>query len=370
MSGTLNNIAVRLGVAVSTVSRALAGKPGVSAARRQEIVALAHSLGIEPNAQAQALRSRTGKGLAIICRWGQADIVGLRNLALFRLAKEDFGHANATALGEGDDLACALRKALADNPRAIVLSHVEGVIPPELYEKLRRKNIPLVSIEDEHSGHDFVGVDRAVGMCQATRMLLLSGRCHLAYFSEACLDRPDARLRGILKAHQELGVELDPKDIIQLQGDYSYDSGAKLASELLRTRPVDGMFCYNDSMALGTLRTLSREGIKVPDEVMVLGFDDLPFAASLPVSLSTVSQPTSEVARAALDLALARLADPTAVPRRVIIPTRLVARESAPIRQNALREKIFASQGQALRPPTLSHSGGKDKFSIISTFNQ
>jgi len=338
MPGALEDIAARLGVAVSTVSRALAGKPGVSEARRREIAALARSLGIEPNAQAQALRARIGKGLAIICRWGQPDIVGLRNLELFRLAEADFGHANAMALGQGDDLGRALRKALADNPRAIVLSHVEGELPPELSETLRRRRIPLVAIEAEHPGHDFVGVDRAAGMCQAARLLLLGGRRHLAYFSGATLDRPDGRLQGIIKAHQELGVELDPRDIVPV-GKH----GGELTLELLRRRPLDGLFCYNDVLALEALRALFQEGVKVPEEVMVVGFDDLPFAASLPVSLTTVAQPTTEVARAALDLALARLEDPAAAPRRLMMPTRLVARESAPIQRHALREKIFAS---------------------------
>lgn len=342
MPGALEDIAARLGVAASTVSRALAGKPGVSAERRREIVALARSLGIEPNAQAQALRSRTGKGLAILCRWGQSDVVGLRNLELFRLAETDFGHANVLALGHGDDLGRALRKALADNPRAVILSHVAGELPPELSEELRRKRIPLVSIEAEHQGHDYVGVDRAAGTRQAARMLLLSGRRHLAYFSGASLEEPDGRLQGILKAHQELGMELDPKDIVPLRGGHGYGLGEELARGLLRTRPLDGLFCYNDVLALGALRAFAHEGVKVPEEVMVVGFDDLPFAASLPISLTTVAQPTTEVARIALDLALARLDAPDAAPRRLLMPTRLVARESAPIQRHALREKIFA----------------------------
>jgi LacI family transcriptional regulator len=118
--------------------------------------------------------------------------------------------------------------------------------------------------------------------------------------------------------------------------------GMTLTEKIINSQPVDGIFAYNDLMAIGALRALHKAGMSVPDDVKVIGFDNIPLSEFLPVSLATVAQPGIELVDAAMKLTLEKLEDFDREPKHVTFPAHLIARETCPITDNSLRVKIFA----------------------------
>jgi len=340
MQGSLQDIARKLGVSVSTVSRALAGKPGVSEARRREIQELAGQSGFRPNPNASSLRTGRGQGLTIVTHIHPTTITGMRNNALFATAQREFHDVRVLVRAGGETLDTAVRRAAANRPRAIVLSTCHGSIEPATRGALRDSGIALATMDTDIPDCDCALIDRVTGMFQATRLLLLTGCERPVFFSHASLDKPDPRMRGIMAAFASLGRSNKDIDIAHVPGS-TLKAGYELAAETLRRGPVDGLFCYNDDMAVGALKALSEAGIRVPEDVRLVGFDNLPISEYLPCPLTTVAQPVSDIAESAVQMCRRRLKDPGSKPQRLIFPASLVVRETAPLNTPSDRVEVF-----------------------------
>jgi LacI family transcriptional regulator len=118
--------------------------------------------------------------------------------------------------------------------------------------------------------------------------------------------------------------------------------GFQLTEQVINSQSVDGLFCYNDLMAIGALRALHRAGLKTPDDVKVIGFDNIPVGEFLPISLATVAQPGLELVDAAMKLTLDKLENFDREAKCISFPAHFIARETCPIAENSLRKKIFA----------------------------
>ncbi|OGV47732.1 MAG: hypothetical protein A2017_16175 [Lentisphaerae bacterium GWF2_44_16] len=341
MSVSLEKIAEMMKVSVSTVSRALSGMPGVSEAKKEKIIELANKLGYAPNVQASLLRTGKGRGLAILTRINPSEISAVRNSVLFRLGKKAFGSIRVIVLSENNELNGAIQQIVSEKYLAVIVStHVEK-ISPENIELLKARKIPLTSIDADYEGFDSALINRENGTFQAARMLILSGCKNPVFYCNASKNNPDERLSGIMKAFKSLGKSTDEINLAPFAGTSSFEAGYKITNEVLKTRHVDGIFCYNDNLALGTLRALHKAGIRVPEEVKVIGFDNIPVSEHLPVSLTTVAQPVEELAEAALEMTLDKLENFDREARKIYLPAKLLVRESAPINSYDLREKIF-----------------------------
>ncbi len=120
-------------------------------------------------------------------------------------------------------------------------------------------------------------------------------------------------------------------NVRMVEGDFTRDSGQAAVAELLSTgRPFDGVFAHNDLMAVGVLDALRTAGRAVPDDVAVIGFDDIAIAAHTQPALTTIHQPSREMGEAAATMLLAHLAGEPAQEDPLVLPTSLVIRESAP----------------------------------------
>ena len=241
---------------------------------------------------------------------------------------------------EDDSMQDILQPLIAEGTRAVIFSNISFPDQEKMAGILRSRKIPAVSIDSFIPGMDNIRLDRSVGTCQAAKMLLLSGCRHPVFYSSSSIDQPDSRLEGIIRAYKEFGRK--EKDICLIQvRSHVPASGSELATQVLNSMPVDGIFCYDDYLAVATMRKLYQEGIKVPEEIRIIGFDNIPIAAMLPISLTTVAQPVEEVAKAALNAVVHREQDFEAPYIEEFFPTHLVVRESAPITRHSLREEIF-----------------------------
>jgi LacI family repressor for deo operon, udp, cdd, tsx, nupC, and nupG len=134
------------------------------------------------------------------------------------------------------------------------------------------------------------------------------------------------RLRGATTRAREGGAEAD---FVIMHGDFSIESGATAADRLLtrQERPT-AVFCFNDEMALGVIETARRHGIRVPDDLSVVGFDDIRFSAHMDPPLTTIAQPMREIGEGTVRLLLDILSGKTIVPTSVTLPHRLIVRGS------------------------------------------
>jgi LacI family transcriptional regulator len=159
------------------------------------------------------------------------------------------------------------------------------------------KNIPVVAV-----GYDVIGdrvqcinIDNVLGGYMATLHLLQQGHLNIAHI-KGLLNQPDAvaRFVGYKKALQELGIKVQPK--LVKQGDFSSESGYKLTKELIDSkRHFSAIFAANDQTAYGAIKALHDHELRVPEDVSVVGFDDLPTSFYFTPALTTMRQPVEEV---------------------------------------------------------------------------
>jgi DNA-binding LacI/PurR family transcriptional regulator len=197
------------------------------------------------------------------------------------------------------------------------------IIPFQLDAHSIRKicgSIPVVASAqfDADAGLSQVTFDDQGGAFQAAAYLLSIGRQKVAYIGGAPGTSPAARRhRGYVEAHTALDLQPDPR--LEASGDWRHAGGASAMAEILaRNIPFDAVFAANDLMAIGALSILRRAGRRVPDDVAVVGFDDIDEAAITEPALTTVHQPAYEMGQRLAELLLAQI-DGQSVPGELII---------------------------------------------------
>jgi RNA polymerase sigma factor (sigma-70 family) len=215
--------------------------------------------------------------------------------------------------------------------------HVDGVLlfsprgDDPMLTAIMAAGIPLVALGRPLPGRavDYVDADNVGGSAQAVRHLVAAGRRCLASVAgpldtSAGIDR----LRGFVAATR--AAEMPAAADRVAYGDFSEAGGHRAMKLLLeRTPEIDGVFVASDLMCLGALQALRELGRKVPDDVAVVGFDDLPVASSADPPLTTVRQPIRRLGQEMVRSMLHRLSDPRGEPTPIILPTELVVRSSA-----------------------------------------
>jgi DNA-binding LacI/PurR family transcriptional regulator len=346
MSSGIRTIAKQLNVAPSSVSRALAGKPGVSEKLRKKILSLAGALAYAPSPMASSLRSGKGQGLVIITATQPTQISSVRTRMLFEKAQHSFGGVRLHVKSQDESIDEAVRRALAWGPAAIITSSLEGALRNETSARLREREVPLVSMDGEIPGHDAIVIERSTGVSQAARLILLSGREQPLFLSQATLQDPDDRLIGARHGFESLGRRFEERYVrqaLKIREKSAPAIGFESARQILESSSSDAIFCYSDEMAVGVLRYLLAVGVRVPEDIMVVGFDDLPVAEYLTPSLTTVAQPVEEAATAAIAAVADRAGAFDVPPRRLVLQTRLIIRESAPA-SPSIKKKVFADK--------------------------
>jgi LacI family transcriptional regulator len=208
-----------------------------------------------------------------------------------------------------------------------------GWIDPKIIEALVKAGIPSILVDNYVRGLqlDSVLPDNEGGSYEAVRYLLDRGHRRIACI-RAPLDQAAARerFRGYVNALADEGIPFDEKLVVE--GNFQVDGGERAMSQLLdgkkNERPT-AVFCLNDEMAIGAMKKIRQSGLNVPDQVSVVGFDDVDWAAHTFPPLTTVQVPKGELAGAAIKLLLQRMKTPSALPYKVLLPTALVERQSA-----------------------------------------
>lgn len=202
-------------------------------------------------------------------------------------------------------------------------------IRKELVEEMARQ-FPIVLACEYLEGADIptVSIDNISSARKATEHLIRLGHCRIAHLSgpmNIILSRD--RLRGYQQALAQHELEADAA-LVQ-EGDFTYESGYNLTLKLLALeKPPTAIFAANDEMAIGAIKAVRHRGGRVPDDVAVVGFDDIQMASIFEPSLTTIAQPMFEIGQKAMELLLALIEGTSARRRQLVLPDRLVIRDS------------------------------------------
>lgn len=325
----MKDVAARCGVSFQTTSKVLNGKGSVSPATRARILHAAQELGYVPNLAARSLVVRRTQTIGMI-----VGSLGDQNLSRFIVGAEREARSQGYAV-------VIWSVASEDGPDAgnvfpaLLERRVDGILlaAPELEDdaelgRVRDLSVPVVSIHHVPGGGvSTVGSDHELGGYLATKHLLDRGHRTIATVIGVPARRvAQSRLRGYRRALEEAGLAFD-EELVEGAG-WQLGPAFTATTRLLDRRPdITAVFAQNDLMAIGVLSALRGVGKRVPDDVAVIGYDDLPVAAYVSPALSTIRVPFAETGVRAMS-ALLRLLGEGGVPRKQLLPLQLVERES------------------------------------------
>ncbi|MFK8905996.1 LacI family DNA-binding transcriptional regulator [Streptomyces sp. YS-3] len=327
---TLDEVAERAGVSRSVASRALNHAPHVSRAKREAVERAVRQLRYVPNPTARALATRQTGAAALVVSGEDPSI----------FADPFFAQVivGASAALEEADLYLMLCLAATDRGRKRVEELLRSKGADGVMLMALRENDPLTRMADEaqmpvvfggrpvgSTPRWYVDVDNVGGAREATEYLIARGsRSVAAICGRLDTEAGRARYRGYRDAMLGAGLEPFPP----WEGDFTEPSGAAVMAALLVDHPgVEGVFAANDNMAAGALRTLRAAGRRVPEDVAVVGFDDLAVAQVTDPPLTTIHQPIEALGRETARMLVSLVNGQDRTP--LILPTRLVVRSSA-----------------------------------------
>jgi LacI family transcriptional regulator len=333
---TIKEIAAMTGVSTQTVSRVLNKRPDVSPATRLLVEAAIEEHGFRPNAVARSLVNRRSRMLGVIASGLQYHGVGQTVTGIADEA-EDSGYSiilKELAGFDAPDIVPVME---------LLMEHrVEGIIfaGPQMtsnvrhvQEQLPAARPPIVFLKSDPSAEfTTIGIDNVAAGRLATEHLLALGRRRIAHLAGP-LGWREARDRrdGWQAALADAGLPAGPVAM----GDWFAGSGVTALEAILDEAPdIDGLFAASDLMALGAIQLAHRRGLRIPEDLAIVGFDGLQEAAHFTPSLTSVAQPLTEMGRTAVRELVTgfegEARDVAAPVRTLILPTTLIYGESAP----------------------------------------
>lgn len=335
---TINDVASRAGVSYQTVSRVLNNRPDVSDVTRSRVLRVIEELNYRPSAIARSLVSSKTNTLGLITS----------ELTPYFFTQLITG-AEAIARRQGYFLMLACtenqepqQESESEYIRLFTERHIEGlyfVYTGEDVEPVRgqiesilHQGVPVVTgshpLYESDLNVSLVDVDNVDGGYQATRALIQAGHRCIAMITGPLERRvTQQRSYGYRQALEEAGIPYDPALVVS--GSLLHAGGYQAAQILLnRNISFTGIFGHNDEIAIGAMAALYKAGRRIPDDVAIVGYDDIPSAAYSFPSLTTIRQPMQAVGDAAIKLLLDLLGNPTQERKKILFKPALVRRDS------------------------------------------
>jgi LacI family transcriptional regulator len=330
----MKDIAEDLGVSLMTVSKGLRNEPDVGEETRKRVMRRAKELNYIPNGNARSLAT------------GKSNLIGLVVPDLLHPFFADVAHGLAMTLRqEGYFLIVTsseedpelekreIEQLLTRKLDALVIASVRS--SARVYRNIAAQRTPYILIDRQPSGNagHFVGCDDTTIGFLATEHLIKIGCKRIAHIRGPMNSTGDGRVKGYKKALLQHGMELREEYVVdgRMADIDGRQSGAAATRYLLRLRPIpDGIFCFNDPLAVGALKTLQDREVIVPQQVALVGCGNIHYGDSLRVPLSSIDQQSHRMgertALLALDLIKSRNSEPS---RKILLEPRLVVRTSS-----------------------------------------
>jgi DNA-binding LacI/PurR family transcriptional regulator len=325
---TIRDVAARAGVSHQTVSRVINASPRVTEATRERVLTAIRDLSFVPSPMARGLISNQTRSIGIVTD-DISDHFFARVAAGAEVEARRRGYYLMIASVEpDDDEGGYLRLMLERRVEGLILARPSVPLAPADLDAARSAGVPLVAVGfGDLPGFPVVDVNNRQGSYDATRHLLEHGHRQIATLvGPAAWPSAAARLEGYRQALREEGVA----ELVERAADWGLESGRAAAARLLeRGAPFTALFAHSDLIALGAIRQLRDAGLRVPDDISVVGYDDLPVAEYVEPALTTVHQPMREVGALAAGFVLDQLSGVAAPTTEAhLLPAVLVARQS------------------------------------------
>ncbi|MDP3915468.1 MAG: LacI family DNA-binding transcriptional regulator [Bacteroidota bacterium] len=329
---TIHDIARELNISASTVSRALNDNPRISLKTKEKIKAVADAMGYRPNTLASNLRNKKSNTIGIV--------VPLINRHFFSSV---ISGAEDVAFKAGYNVVISQSNDLADKEINIVQSmfsnRVDGLIisiamQTKTFDHLkifRKKNIPLVFFDRAvpEIETDKIVVDDFAGGFRVTQHLIDQGYKRIAHLAGtqnlmAYFDRK----KGYLDALRKNNIQFDESLVII--NTLTSDEGVSAVQQLMALKnPPDAIFCGNDTTALSAMIFLRDKGIRIPQDIGIVGFSNEPFSKVVSPSISTIAQPGFQMGQKAAELIIRQIETKERTYQTIVLPTELIVRESS-----------------------------------------
>lgn len=325
---TLTEVARDAGVSRSTVSLVLRGSPLVAPETRGRVQASIEALGYIYNRGAATLRAARTDVVGLLVSKIDNSFYGELTAGVDEVLDEQgvvaFLGNTAESLERQDRFLQRMREHSVDG---VILCPAAGT-QPDLLERLRHWRMPCVQALRFLAANDgdYAGVDYQFGMEMVTEHLIRLGHARIAFVGgNLAHSATSARRAGFAAAMKRHGLSPD----VMVRCPLNRRAGAEAITGLLdRPDPPTAALCFNDEVAFGVMLGLEARGLRAGRDMAVTGFDDMPEAAQSRPALTTVATSARQIGQEAARLLLRRLADPQGAMERVILPARLVVRES------------------------------------------
>ncbi|MBI5301060.1 MAG: LacI family DNA-binding transcriptional regulator [Chloroflexi bacterium] len=334
MATDIRGIAKHLGLSVSTVSKALNGYDSVSETTRKRIIQVAHKYNYYPSRAARSLRSNKTEKIGLVLythtplsnRSSEYYFEVIRGAAT---AAESQGYNLILYLTVGNQLDRLMNVCRSHEVDCLILMLGTGDLDSPV-NLLKKEKIPFIVLNKhpKHANVAYVVSDHVKGAYDAVEHLIKLGHQRIAYIGRE--DDPETsgdRFAGYCQALQGHGIPLD--NSLVAYGSSQAMSASRAMKELLeRSLHPTGVFTYSDGMAIEALHAISECGLVVPNDISLIGFDDLRASSVALPPLTTVRQHLTELGRQAIEALLQQLEDKPQLPIQRTIPVELIVRQS------------------------------------------
>jgi LacI family repressor for deo operon, udp, cdd, tsx, nupC, and nupG len=322
----IRDVARLAGVSVATVSRALSNPEKVSDASLQKVHSAIAQVGYRPNMLARNFRSARAYAVVVL-------VPDIANpfYSLFIRALEDRAQQKGYAVLLGDTRGTPEREM--EYIRRVETRLADGIVQLRPSSEKSQNNIPadipcVNACGCEYTTGPAIRIDNRAAAKTMVNYLISLGHRRIGVIS-GLKDNPHAidRLDGYKEALAEAGIPFE-KELVA-EGDFTMWSGLNAAFQFcnMKVRP-SAVFSMNDEMAIGAMQTLKNQGIRIPEDMSVTGFDDIAYAKYSDPSLTTISQPAEEMGKMAMDMLLKVIEGEPLSQRECVLPTEFIIRKS------------------------------------------
>lgn len=326
---TVKEVAERAGVSVASVSRALSGARGVREPVRSRILEAAQALSYRPNRAARDLRVRSSRAVGVLIPdienpFFTSMVCGIEDI----LGKTDYSLLLASYNEDPGQEERRLELFRAEGVRGLIFAASRN--PSRLYSNLGKEGMALVAVSRDIARLpvDQVSVANQDGAHAATSHLIQLGHRRIAIINgPLALTTARDRQAGYDQALREADIAIDERLVIH--SDFRQSGGYSGMLQLLALpNPPTAVFAGSNLLTLGALQAIHEHHLTIPDDIAIVGFDEMPWAMSLRPPLTTVAQPAFDVGRTAAELLMSRVREPGLPRRQVVLETKLIVRSS------------------------------------------
>ncbi|GHV95483.1 LacI family transcriptional regulator [Spirochaetia bacterium] len=324
----IKDIAKKAGISPATISRVINGKSNVSPEKRDLVLKLIEETGYVPNQAARNMVLRRSFTVGIVI----SDTFNMFQRQLFSFIERhltSFGYHTmfffVTFDGSSEDACLAKLKSV--KPDGLIMIH--EIRSPVFYEYLERSRLPFITATFSRPGFPSIHVDDEAAAFDAVNHLINLGHRKIRMISSEGFSCGLQRADGFFKALEQAGVMRNEKDNLVMVRHYTTEFGMYGMRELLlRSRDFSAVFAATDELAIGAMRALRDEGFRIPEDVSVVGFDDIEIADYLMPRLTSIRQPFPEIGEQAASSLHKQISGKYEGGLDLTAPYRLVIRES------------------------------------------